>query len=344
MLLQPVEPSHWLKPRQGEQRLGEQLHYLSACSDYAAYQAAVTAAAGAGQKVAILAAPESIGPRANLGRGGAEQGWQACLKSLLNLQANTLIKADEIVMIGAAELSDLSASAESLDANDANDLNQLRELTAAIDERLYALLVPLFAANFKVILVGGGHNNAYPLLHALSHSKKQAVGALNLDPHADFRATEGRHSGNGFQYAYQHGYLKHYHVHGLHPLKNNQASLAALHTAGFSYSSVHDLYLTATPSRLIEADVALAHSWNCPIGIEVDVDAIQGMPASAYNANGISTAHAFQWVHQLAELPTAEYLHLAEAAPSLHPAGFAAGEMVVGQVLSELMLAFLIAR
>jgi arginase family enzyme len=34
------------------------------------------------------------------------------------------------------------------------------------------------------------------------------VNAINFDAHSDFRILEGRHSGNGFSYAYEEGFQK----------------------------------------------------------------------------------------------------------------------------------------
>jgi formiminoglutamase len=38
------------------------------------------------------------------------------------------------------------------------------------------------------------------------------VNAINFDAHSDFRILEGRHSGNGFSYAYEEGFLKKYFI------------------------------------------------------------------------------------------------------------------------------------
>ena len=79
--------------------------------------------------------------------------------------------------------------------------DKLRETVHEMDEFLIDILVPIYKAGKVPILVGGGHNNAYPLMKAffLAHNKK--VNVANLDPHADYRALEGRHSGNSFSYA-----------------------------------------------------------------------------------------------------------------------------------------------
>jgi formiminoglutamase len=42
------------------------------------------------------------------------------------------------------------------------------------------------------------------------------VNAINFDAHSDFRILEGRHSGNGFSYAYEEGFLKNILFFGLH--------------------------------------------------------------------------------------------------------------------------------
>ena len=41
-----------------------------------------------GCRYVLLGIPEDIGPRANLGQGGADKGWQAFLAKFLNLQVN----------------------------------------------------------------------------------------------------------------------------------------------------------------------------------------------------------------------------------------------------------------
>jgi formiminoglutamase len=41
---------------------------------------------------------------------------------------------------------------------------------------------------------------------------QRKTGAINFDAHSDFRILEGRHSGNGFSYAYEEGFLKKYFI------------------------------------------------------------------------------------------------------------------------------------
>lgn len=340
MLLQPVDCQALFSPRVGEQRLGEVLPQLAPVVDQPAYQQALAEAWEHGQRILLVGVPESIGPRANLGRGGAEHGWTAALKGLLNLQVNDLVATDLLLLAGAVPTDDLQQQSTDLDANDSEQLTQLRDLCGQLDDRVSAVLQPAFAQGFAVILIGGGHNNAYPLLSSLAEVTEQKVGAINLDPHADFRACEGRHSGNGFSYAYQHGALGHYHVVGLHPAKNNATSIQRLRQAGFSWLELPELWHQPWADLLTDVQQR-AQSWQCPFGIEIDVDALQAVPASAINFIGLPVNHAATLVGELASHQNARYLHVAEAAPSLHPQGRSSGDLVIAQVVSELVLAYL---
>ncbi|WP_127346199.1 formimidoylglutamase [Pseudidiomarina mangrovi] len=340
MLLQPVDCQALFSPRVGEHRLGEVLAQLSPCDDLQSYQHALAQAWNQGQRILLVGVPESIGPRANLGRGGAEHGWQAALKGLLNLQANELVASDLLLLAGSVVTDDLQQASADLDPQDSAQLEQLRDLCAQLDERVSAVLQPAFAQGFAVILIGGGHNNAYPLLTSLAEATEHQVGAINLDPHADFRACEGRHSGNGFSYAYEHGALGHYHVVGLHPAKNNARSIQRLQQAGFGWVTLQQLWQQPWAEQLL-ALKQLSDNWHCPFGIEIDVDALYAVPASAINFIGLSVSHAATLVSSLASHRNARYLHLAEAAPSLHPQGQSSGDIVTAQLLSELVLAYL---
>ena len=335
--------SAFFQTRTGETRLGQCIQLtdpLLSFPENLRYHAAH------GGKFVLLGIPEDIGPRANCGGGGAELGWQAFLSKFLNLQANEQLDACQILLLGEVSCADLQAQGQLLDNSKSDDLASLRTLCAQLDQRVQAAVQPVFAAGLTPIIIGGGHNNALPLLQALAASTAQPVNCLNIDPHADFRPLEGRHSGNGFSYAMQQALLQHYFVLGLHQQKNNAASLAALKQAGADYHSYQQIFVAATLSwqQAIEQALEKVLSANTPLALELDTDAITGMPASALNYSGISVSEAEQAVYQFAKLPHTAYLHLAEAAPAQHPAGLSAGLNHCGQVLSQLVQAFLLGK
>ncbi|MBV2130073.1 formimidoylglutamase [Arsukibacterium indicum] len=325
--------------RSGETRLGQQLLLPDPQLPYTELLAAHKAAGG---QFVLLGIAECIGPLANMGNAGAELAWQAFLQRFLNLQHNDSLCTDSVLLLGQIDCADLQQQAATLDNQNAQDLAKLRQLCAKLDLRVKQQLEPIFAAGLYPVVIGGGHNNAYPLLQALAEVSGQPVNCANLDPHADFRPLEGRHSGNGFSYANAGGYLGHYTVLGLDPQKNSAASLAMLQQAGGDFVSYQQFAVRQQLSYQQALDKVIEQCCygKADIAIELDTDSIQAMPASAINYSGLSVEQAAQFVFQLARLPRARYLHLAEAAPACHPAGLAAGINQCGQVLSALVLAF----
>lgn len=344
VVYQRADLVRWQQSRAGEIRLGEALQFLDPLS---APADALAAARRRGCRFAILGVPEDIGPRANFGNGGADEGFAAFLSRFINLQHNTLADAGQILLLGTVDCADLQQAASGLDPQQAAELATLRQLCGELDLRVAAALQLIFAADLEPVVIGGGHNNALPILEALAAHSGQAADAINLDPHCDFRLLEGRHSGNGFSYAHQAGWLRKYFVLGLHELKNSQAALAQLQQAGAGYCSYQQIWQRRQLSladALAQAVQFVGADAQRPLGLELDTDSISGMPVSAYTNCGVSVADAEFYVWTLAQLPRVRYLHLAEAAPSQHPTGAKAGFSEAGQVLAALVLAFIQAR
>lgn len=343
-LLQAADLVALQQRRDGETRLGESLQFLNPLLPL---QDALQAAVAAGARYALIGIPEDLGPRANFGNGGAELGFQAFLSRFINLQHNETIKPQQFVLIGQVPCQDLMLQGRELQSNNPDQLEQLRQLCSQLDHRVLQAVTPVFAAGLIPIVIGGGHNNALPLLQALATSTGSAVDAINLDPHCDFRLLEGRHSGNGFSYAHHAGWLRRYFVVGLHEQKNSQTALTQMRQAGVGFCSYQQIYQRRDLSLAQAIDRALAFvdsTPSVPLGIELDTDAISNMPVSAMTNTGVSVSDAEYYVYRLAKQPQVRYLHLAEAAPAMHPQGVKAGLSEAGQVLSALVLAFVAAH
>lgn len=335
--------AQYCQSRDGEKRVWQDLSFINqnqslpdALADAAAY----------GIKYVLLGIPEDIGPRANLGQGGSDLGWQAFLSKFLNLQANQFIASHKVLLLGAVDCQHIMAKATGLDNTRAEHLAQLRALCTDIDDLASHVLKYVFDAGLEPIILGGGHNNCYPIIKALSQSTNSPCCAINLDPHADFRATEGRHSGNGFSYAHRDKFLHDYHVVGLHELKNNQEILDRLKQAGFTFDSYQAIKVRQELTLTQANQKALTRLQNhqLPMGLEVDVDSISHMPVSAFTNCGLSVSEAEQFVYQSARNPFTRYLHLCEAAPANHPNGLAQGSNEAGQILAALVTSYLSAR
>src|SRR5690606_27448113 len=152
------------------------------------------------------------------------------------------------------------------------------------------------------IVIGGGHNNAYGNLKGASIALNQKINCINSDPHLDFRTQEGRHSGNGFSYAYEEGYLGRYAVLCMHESYNNQLSLSRFRKEHehLYYVSYEEVFVTGniTFSRAIDQCLAFVGEGLC--GLEIDMDAIINVPSSAKTSSGLSPLEARQFVYRAA--------------------------------------------
>ncbi len=297
-----------------------------------------------GIKFVIVGIPEDIGPRANCGNGGAKNAWHHYLPVLLNQQANQFFDWSSVMLLGNIDVDDLQKQSNVATISD-HKLDSLRQLCGILDQRVQSILEPLFKHGFNIVVIGGGHNNAYPIIKSLFSASNQKVGAVNLDPHADFRLQEGRHSGNPFRYAYAESALSHYCVLGLHEQKNNSSTIQGLLDAKFPFITYQQLFtqLSITfKDAVLQAKEYIEQNEGFN-GIELDMDSIKQMPASAFSSTGFSSEQAMFYVNQLAQSDKARYLHLCEAAPDANePPNHKALESA--QVLVQLTYSYLIGQ
>jgi len=290
-----------------------------------------------GVRYVIIGVPEDIGPRGNRGNAGATQGWDLFVSSCMRRQANHFFDWTQCMFLGALNLRDLQLVCESA------ELETLRAQCETVDKRVSWVARRIFEHGLEAIVIGGGHNNAFPLIQALSETKNNKVACSNLDPHADMRALEGRHSGNPFSYAQTQDYLGYYHVLGLHEQKNNQATLDFLSKGVGSYTSYQSLFIENTIAfeQAVGEVKHAVHKTGMPVGVELDLDAIKYTPASAYSICGFSIEQASHYLYQMAQLERVCYCHLSEGAIA---DANSREELHLGQTLAELTYSFLIGR
>lgn len=312
-MLHPFDISAHLHIREGEVKLGE-------CIARNWRESQV--------KFVLLGICEDVGVQLNRGIGGTRTAWYSFLKAFLHIQSTERLTGDDIGIYGHLDFTELEISQETM---------------RHIDREVSEIVVEIAASGKIPIVIGGGHNNAYPILKGVSEAKKQAIHALNLDAHSDFRQKEGRHSGNGFRYAFEAGFLQKYAVLGLHENYNAQNIINEMRkNPNLWFCFWEDIFLreTCTFSEVLQQAIGFVQ--NAPCGIELDLDCIENTLSSAQSPCGISTTHARQFVHRAAQQLDVAYLHICEGAIELDSSsGNGETRSTTGKLISYLVSDFM---
>lgn len=311
--------ARYTRIRAGETKLGECVQTVSSKDVQADLKSSKAT-------FVLIGLPEDIGVRANYGRGGAHTAWEPTLTNLLNVQSNVFFKGDELFVLGHIDFEDLLKRSQKLDPGSESDIQKLRKLCSEIDERVSSIIQVIVGTGKIPVIIGGGHNNAYGNikgtalgLKASGRLKQASINCINCDAHSDFRALEGRHSGNGFSYAFHEKFLDKYAIVGLHENYNSAAILKELNKQSkkIHYSLFEDIFVREK-IRFNQALVkALSFASSTFYGVELDMDAIENIPSSAKTSSGISSTDARKFVVKAAQNKKVAYLHITEAAPVL---------------------------
>ena len=299
--------------RSGEIKFGEKMMTIPKGIDPAVFLKTSEA------KYVLFGIPEDIGVRANFGRPGAASAWESAIGSIANIQHNRFCKGNQILVLGHLNVCEEMKEVKHLNFNDVNDRAKLSQLVEKIDKEVSHIIFNIIKSGKTPIIIGGGHNNSYGNIKGTALAKGKAINAINFDAHSDFRILEGRHSGNGFSYAFEEGFLKKYFIFGLHENYTSKSVLDIIKKIDdrvryATYDSInirkekefnHELVLA---SEFIQSDC---------YGIEIDLDAIPNIPSSAMTLSGFSIEELRQFVTFFGKNKNAAYLHICEGAPDL---------------------------
>ena len=300
-------------------------------------------------KYVLFGIPEDIGVRANGGIGGTDSCWNSFLSSFLNIQSNDFLGGEEILLLGHFDFGDIKYLIEQNAHGNEERIDAYRHAVITIDEEVEEL-VKIITAHKKIpIVVGGGHNNAYPLikgsakgLHKAGLIELAQINAVNLDAHSDFRPSEGRHSGNGFRYAEEDGYLLKYCVIGIHEnyLPQN-VWIDIVNNPFIDFITYEDIFIHEKRNFIQAVAHATGFTEDNFTGIELDLDCIEHVLSSAQTPAGISSLHARQYMNFTAVDCKPAYMHICEGATQLADGK---KEDTTGKLISYLVSDFIKAR
>lgn len=307
------------KMRKYETKLGERIRPCGTLADWQEVLAKSTA------RYVLLGIPEDIGIRANMGIGGADTNWLPFLAAFLNIQSNAFLDGDEMLLLGHFDFGDIKYLVENNAHGEQELTDAYRHAVNIIDDEVEQAIKIITAAGKIPVVIGGGHNNSYPIIKGAAKGLHKAgllplaqINCINVDAHADYRAAEGRHSGNGFRYAAEDGYLGKYCIVGLHENYVPQNVLMDIHNNPFiDYISYEEIFISERKNYIQAIAHATGFTENTYTGIELDLDCIEHTLSSAASPVGITPLHARQYINFAATDAKAAYLHICEGAVQL---------------------------
>jgi formiminoglutamase len=291
-------------------------------------------------KYVLFGIPEDIGVRANFGRPGAASAWESAIRSIANIQHNRFSKGNQIIVLGQLNVSQEMKEVEQLDFNDIDDRSKLSQLVEKIDKEVSHIVFKIIQSGKIPIIIGGGHNNSYGNIKGAALAKGKAINAVNFDAHSDFRILEGRHSGNGFSYAFEEGFLKKYFIFGLHENYTSKSVLDIIKKIEdrVRFNTYDSVNIRKEKDFGQEMVTALEFIQNDPFGVEIDLDAIPNIASSAMTLSGFSIEELRQFVSYFAKNNNATYLHICEGAPDL---GEDKNNHLIGKLIGYLVTDFM---
>jgi len=305
--------------RRFETKAGEQVHTLA---DAAELETSIRSSAA---RFVLFGIPEDLGAKGNLGMGGADTMWIPFLQSILNIQSNDFFDGSELLLAGHFDFGDLQYVIDTTAKGEEEKIDAYRHAVNTVDDEVEHLVRIITGAGKIPIAIGGGHNNAYPLIkgsakgwHQFGSIPLAQINCINLDAHADYRPMEGRHNGNAFRYAEEDGYLQKYCIVGLHEnyLPQN-VWIDIVNNPFIDCITFEDIFVHEKRTFTQAVAHATGFTEDTMTGLELDMDAIQNTLSSAMTPVGITPIHARRYISFAASDSKPAYLHICEGATRL---------------------------
>lgn len=331
------------KIRRFETKLGERLQVVNDANDLA------KSITSSDSKYVLFGVPEDLGAKGNYGIGGTDTLWIPFLQSFLNIQSNDFFDGGDILLAGHFDFGDMQYLIDTTAKNDDEKTEAYRHAVITVDTEVEHLAKLITETKKIPIVIGGGHNNSYPLIKGSAKGWHKAgsipltqINCINLDAHADYRPVEGRHSGNAFRYAEEDGYLLKYCVLCLHENYLPQNVWIDIVNNPFIDVITHeDIFVHEKRTFMQAVAHATGFTEDTMTGIDIDLDCIQNTLSSAMTPVGILPADARKYVSYVAADAKPAYLHICEGATRLSDGR---EDATSGKLISYLVSDFIKAR
>ena len=216
-------------------------------------------------------------------------------------------------------------------------------LVEKIDKEVVHIVTTIIKCGKIPIIIGGGHNNAYGNIKGTALGLGKPINAINFDAHSDFRIIEGRHSGNGFSYAFEEGFLSKYFIFGLHENYTSKKVLDILKKLEerVAFNTYDQIKVQQNKSFNGELYTALDFIKDNHYGIEIDLDSLPNIASSAMTMSGFSVEELRKFIYFFGNNENVAYLHICEGAPDL---GEDKNNHLIGKLIGYLVTDFIKSR
>jgi len=326
--------------RRFETKLGECLQTISGAP-------LTEAVMGSKARYILLGIPEDIGIAGNHGTGGADTAWMPFLQSFCNMQSTDTFTGEEVLALGHFDFTDVKALIMANAKNNDEMTDACRHAVAnIIDVEVEALIKQIVAAGKTPVVIGGGHNNAYPMIRGTAKGLYKAglitnpgINVINADAFGGYLHTEGRHSGNSFRYAMEEGFLKKYAIIGLQENHNSQRMLDELYSnINIQYSFFEDICVREKTSFRQAVVQSISFTEESYTGIELSMNCIEQALSSSGGKCGFTALQARQYISFAAGYSQAAYLHICDGAAQLTNGQ---SDAYTGRLITELVSDFI---
>ena len=305
--------------RRFETKLGESVQFVKSAANWIDDLQKSTA------KYVLLGIPEDIGIKANNGTGNEYLAWFPFLPAFLNIQSNDFLSGENILLLGHFDFTEVKEVIELNAASIDEKTEAYRHAVNWVDEEVENLVKVITQIDKIPILIGGGHNNAYPAIKGAAKGLYKAgylplaqINCINLDSHAHYQPMEGRHSGNSFRYADEDGYLNKYCIVGLHESYLQQNVWTDMIDNPFvDFISYEDIFIHDKKNFTQAVAYATGFTEDSYTGIDIDLACVQDASCSASNPSGISALQARQFINFVATDAKVAYVHICEGGVEL---------------------------
>ncbi len=254
--------------------------------------------------VVLLGVPQDIGVVRNAGRPGAAEAPAAIRRAFYRLTPDTGSEHG-LEHLRIADLGDIDPEGKTLE-----ELHELQE----------RCVTELLQAGFTTIVLGGGHDIAYPNAAALF--RQGECGILVFDAHPDVRPRlHGRaHSGSAFRQlldelafpAHRLAYI------GLQPFAISRMHREYLQQRGASLCFIGELYRRGITQLLPELFARVSDNGRLPVYASFDLDVVPAAFAPGVSAPatiGIAPEELLWAAHFLGTQPSVRLVDVAELNP-----------------------------